>query len=98
MSLEFSLERVLLELVEVVNWRDVALHLGIPENVAESIEQEYSGKVRQKREAILWWIKNITTASWKELAAALYKADYFLIATHIIAMLMEGTVDTYKNR
>ena len=75
-------------LVEVVNWRDVVLHLGVPKHVADGIERDYRGKERQKREAISWWMENSATASWKELADALLKADYPLLATRV--MLIQG--------
>ena len=84
----FSLDHVLLELEEVVNWRDVVLHLGVPKHVADSIERDYRGTERQKREAISWWMENSATASWKELADALLKADYPLLATRV--MLNKG--------
>ena len=67
----FNLQTVLSELVEVVNWRDVVLHLGVPRHVADCIERDYREVERQKREAISWWIENSATASWKELANAL---------------------------
>lgn len=67
---------MILELKEVVNWRDVVLHLGVPKKVADRIVQNYGGVHKQKKEAISWWLENCKTASWKELAGALLKADY----------------------
>ncbi len=84
----FSLDHVLLELEEVMNWRDVVLHLGVPKHVADGIEQDYRAKKRQKMEAISWWMENSATASWKELADALLKANYPLLATRVI--LIQG--------
>ena len=49
------------------------LHLGVPKNVSDSIEQKYEGIERQKEEAISWWMNNSTTASPKILAEALMK-------------------------
>ena len=95
MSPDFSLEDVLSQLEEVVKWRDVVLHLGIPKDVVERIERDYRGIKRQKREAISWWMKNSATASWKELAGALLKADYPLLATRV--MLIRGRY-VYVNR
>ena len=80
---------MLLELEEVVNWRDVVLHLGVPKHVADRIERDYRGVERQKREAISWWMDNSAAVSWKELADALLKADYPLLATRV--MLIQGT-------
>jgi hypothetical protein len=80
----FSLDHVLLELEEVVNWKEVVLHLGVPKAIADQIERDYRGKERQKREAISWWMEHSATASWKELADALLKADYPLLATRIM--------------
>ena len=84
----FSLETVLSELMEVVNWRDVLLHLEMPKHVADRIERDYIRVERQKEEAISWWMKNDATASWKDLADALLKADYPLLATRL--MLSQG--------
>ena len=80
----FNVSHVLFELDEVVNWRDVVLHLGVPKHVADHIERDYRGKDKQKKEAISWWIKNNTSASWKELATGLLKAGYFLLATRVM--------------
>ena len=88
MSLEFNLDHVLSELEEVMKWRDVVLHLGVPKHVADRIERNYRGTERQKREVISWWMENSTTASWRELADALLKADHPLLATHV--MLIRG--------
>ena len=72
----------------MVKWRDVVLHLGVPKRVANRIERDYRGTERQKREAISWWMENSSTASWREVADALLKADYPLLATHV--MLIRG--------
>ena len=78
----------MLELEEVVDWRDVVLHLRVPRRVVDRIKQDYSETERQKREAISWWIENFDTASWKELADALFQADYPLLSTRV--MLNQG--------
>ncbi len=85
----FSLENVLLELEELVNWRDMVLHLRVPRRVVDRIEKDYTGIERQKREAISWWMENNDAASWKELADALLQADYPLLSTRV--MLNQGT-------
>ena len=88
------LDRVLLELKEIVNWKDVVLHLGVPKHVADRIENDYSDMGVQKREAISWWMENGATASWKELADALLKAGYPLLATRVI--LTKGTLHVIR--
>ena len=45
-------------------------------HVADTIESNHPrDTVRQKEEAIAWWLHNSPTASWKELADALRIAD-----------------------
>ncbi len=63
---------------------------GGAKHVADGIQRDYRRTERQKRAAILWWMKNSATASWKELADALLKADYPILATRV--MLNQGNV------
>ena len=81
---EFSLDEVLSILQEVVNWKDVVLHLGVPVQVKFHIERTYKDAVTQKREAISWWMQNSSTASWKELTNALWKANYPILAERVM--------------
>lgn len=73
-----------MELQDVVNWKEVVLHLKVPENVVKQIEKDYNDKEKQKKLCFSWWMENIPGASWKKLATALLKADYSLLATRVM--------------
>lgn len=91
MDTVFCLERVLLELQEVKNWRNMVNHLGVPKDIVDRIERDYDEVERQKKEAISWWMENRSyTASWKELAIALLKHNYPFLATRV--MLRQGSM------
>ena len=78
-----QLRDVLQVLKEVVKWRDLFLLLGMPKHVADRIGFDYRGDVtRQKEDAFDWWLRNCT-ASWKELADALLKADNRVLAEQL---------------
>ena len=80
---DFSLDNVLLDIEEVLNWRDVVLHLGVPKDVVDGIMSTYKAPEAQKRKAFSWWIENSDKASWKELANALLNSGYRLLAARI---------------
>ena len=84
----FRLDRVLRELADVEQWKDLVFHLGVSKHVTDYIEKTYSGAAAQKREAISWWIENDNTASWRKVADALLKAGYHLLGTRL--MLSKG--------
>ena len=84
----FSLDRILQDLADVEQWKDLVFHLGVPKHVTDHIEKTYSGTATLKREAISWWIENDETASWKKIADALLKAGYPLLGTRL--MLSNG--------
>ncbi len=91
---DFELEEVLLELAEVKSWKNVVRHLGVPKDILRTIEIDYKEVESQKRGAISWWMDNSVTASWKELADALWKENYPLLAANI--KLFEGTLHYYQ--
>ena len=71
-------------LSDLVNWRDVVAHLGVPQHVMDSECEEG----QQRSEAISWWINNCATASWRELANALWSANCPLLAANV--KILEG--------
>ena len=80
---EFSLGEVLLVLEEVEKWKDIVFHLGVPKHVADHIEYTHKDAVTQKSKAVSWWMQNSSTASWKELADALVRANYPTLAERV---------------
>ena len=78
----------------MTNWKDVMLHLGMSKRIADRIERKYKEIGLQKREAISWWMKKSGSSPWKELADALSKADYPLLATRL--MLSKGMYAHYR--
>ena len=91
MQRAFELVEVLLELAEVVNWRDVVLHLGVPNDVMDGIELHYNEVEKQKTEAVTWWMNNSATASWKELSDALWKTNCPLMAGTVNVAIMNNS-------
>ena len=81
---KFSLDRILQDIADVEQWKDLALHLGVPKHVIYHIEKKYRGVATQKREAISWWLDNDKTASWKKIANALLKAGYPLLGARVL--------------
>ena len=71
-------------LKEVVRWRELFLDLGMPKYVADTIEVNHRGDiVRQKEEAISWWLHNKRPASLRLLADALWETEYAALAEQL---------------
>ena len=68
---DFSILNILDSLVEVTNWRDLGVQLGLKPARLKALE-EYP-EDRRKVKMILQWLKADQDASWEKLQAALEK-------------------------
>ena len=67
-----------------MEWRELLVYLDMPMHVAKVIEMNHPRDIiRQKEEAIDWWLRNSPTASWKQLVDALQLADYAELASQV---------------
>lgn len=82
---------------EVVDWREPLLYLGMPKHVADTIELDHKGVARQKMEAISWWLQNSPTASWKELADALWMTDNRVLARQLYEGIIIIVLKLYRD-
>ena len=90
-NIVFDLSNIMVKLNKLVRWRGVALHLRVPNHVADRIEQDHKGDTeRQKMEAISWWLDNAEAASWWGLSVGLRKANYNTLARTVEKLAFEA--------
>ena len=62
-----------LVLIELVNWHDVGLQLGVKEYELKKIEHDYRCHDDQKREMFSTWLKSVNSPNYHDLIEALEK-------------------------
>ena len=58
-------------LVDVSDWHQLGIKLGIPSSELNRIEKDYQGNDRQKTETFISWLKRTPRASWSDVVSAL---------------------------
>ena len=73
------------ELVEVVWWYDLGLHLKAPRHVLETIRVDHSSNEDQKRALFGWWLSNTLEEErkWSRIVIALATTGYRSLAEKI---------------
>ena len=88
-----ELKDLLLAVKDVVNWRFLGLHLGLPESILASIatHHDIEGHLRMM---LSKWLQLDPEASWEKLTTALSKLGQSAIAASIRMQFMSVTVPT----
>ena len=78
---------------EVSDWRSVArsLHVGVPHPVVQRIEDQYTTEREKSCAAREWWVNTDPSASWMNLALALYYEGEYGAVEKVSQYLPKGT-------
>ena len=78
---------------EVSDWRRVARsgHVGVPSPVVRRIEDQYTTETEQSCATWEWWVNTDPSASWMDLALALYHEGEDRALEKVSQYLPKGT-------
>ena len=70
-DLKLELKDVVVAVWDVIEWHDLGLQLGLPENLLRSIEVDHPNIGDRRRMMLSKWLEFDPEASWEKLIAAL---------------------------